>query len=116
VLMRMLPAIADAELRAFGCALTEVQEITGRWFESVQGGAFAQGPSGELIARMSEWGAAGVGQSSWGPAVYGIVAGEEVAMRLADKVTALMGAHGQVYQGPFRDQGARVWRARMELD
>lgn len=116
VLMRMLPAVADAELHAFGCALTEVQEITGRWFESVQGGAFAQGPSAELIARMSAWGAAGVGQSSWGPAVYGIVAGEDAAARLAEQVAEYMGAHGRVFEGPFRPQGARVWRARMELD
>ena len=34
VLMLMLPALADGDLRAFGSALTEVQQITGRWFAS----------------------------------------------------------------------------------
>ena len=36
-------ALADADLAGFGRALSEVQEITGRWFASVQGGTFAPG-------------------------------------------------------------------------
>jgi beta-RFAP synthase len=110
VLMLMLPALADAHLDAFGRALTEVQLITGRWFASVQGGAFAHGISAELIARMAEWGARGVGQSSWGPAVYGIVAGDDSAQRLAERVRSFLGTRGCVFDGPFRSEGARVWR------
>src|SRR4029434_3215726 len=45
VLMALLPALAEADLATFGMALSEIQEITGRWFASVQGGAFARGPS-----------------------------------------------------------------------
>ena len=62
---------------------------------------------------MAEWGAPGVGQSSWGPAVYGIVDGEDAGRRLAERVrTALdrSGVGGAVYEGPFRTTGARVWR------
>ena len=114
VLMLMLPALADAELEAFGRALTEVQEITGRWFASVQGGAFARGISAELIARMADWGACGVGQSSWGPAVYGIVAGDGNAKRLGDQVRSFLGSRGCVFEGPFRSEGARVWRGDIE--
>lgn len=111
VLMVMLPAAADADLPAFGRALTEVQEITGRWFASLQGGPFAQGPSATLVAQMSEWGACGVGQSSWGPAVYGIVPGEAAARRLSERVRDALGNRGQVFSGSFPDRGARVWRA-----
>lgn len=114
VLMVMLPALADADLPVFGRALTEVQQLTGRWFASVQGGAFAGGVSTELIARLTEWGAQGVGQSSWGPAVYGIIAGEDASRRLADRVRHSIGSHGCVYEGPFRATGARVWRAGMQ--
>jgi beta-RFAP synthase len=110
VLMMMLPALAENDLPAFGAALTEVQQITGRWFASVQGGAFASGPSAELVTRMTEWGAHGVGQSSWGPAVYGIVSGDEAARRLSDQVRATLGGAGCVFDGPFRAHGARVWR------
>ncbi len=113
VLMALLPALADADLATFGDALTAIQALTGRWFAAVQGGTYARGPSEELIRRMAEWGASGVGQSSWGPTVYGIVDGEEAGRRLAERVrTALEtgGFGGTVYEGPFRTHGARVWR------
>jgi len=110
VLMALLPAVADADLEAFGRALVEIQETTGRWFAPEQGGTFAPGQSGDLVRQMREWSAPGVGQSSWGPAVYGIVEGEDAALRLADHVRQLLGARGSVYEGPFRADGARVWR------
>ena len=113
VLMALLPAVADGDLDTFGRALTAIQTITGRWFAPVQGGAFAPGPGEELVRRMAEWGAAGVGQSSWGPAVYGIVAGEESGVRLADRVRRALDrcGGGDVFEGPFRSEGARVWRS-----
>ena len=77
----------------------------------MQGGTFAPGPSEELVRRMAEWGASGVGQSSWGPAVYGIVDGEEAGLRLAERVRGVLGSDGAVYEGPFRTEGARVWRS-----
>ena len=76
VLMQLLPALVEGDLASFGAALTEVQRVTGAWFASQQGGVFAPGPSAALVRRMAEWGAAGVGQSSWGPAVYGLVGSE----------------------------------------
>ena len=110
VLMALLPALADADLPAFGAALTEIQRITGRWFDSVQGGTFASGPSAQLVESISAWGASGVGQSSWGPAVYGIVDGVDAGARLAECLRQTLGTSGTVYEGPFRACGARVWR------
>ena len=116
VLMALLPALADADLATFGLALSAIQATTGRWFAAAQGGTFARGPSEELVRRMMEWGASGVGQSSWGPTVYGIVDGEDAGLRLAERVRALFsttGAAGSVYEGAFRTDGARVWHARV---
>ncbi len=110
VLMGLLPSIVEDDLDAFGTALTQIQEITGRWFAAVQGSTFAPGPSEELVRRLAEWGARGVGQSSWGPTVYGIVRGDDDAARLAARAGTLVGAGGVVYQGPFRREGARVWQ------
>jgi beta-ribofuranosylaminobenzene 5'-phosphate synthase len=110
VLLGLLPALADGDLATFGSALTAIQAMNGRWFAPVQGGTFAAGPSEELVTRMIEWGAAGVGQSSWGPAVYGIVQGEACGLRLAERVRSVLGGHGAVYEGAFRTDGARVWR------
>jgi beta-RFAP synthase len=111
VLMALLPAVADADLATFGAALSAIQAINGRWFAPVQGGTFAPGPSEELVRSMADWGASGVGQSSWGPAVYGIVDGEQAGLTLAERVRDVLGATGSVYEGPFRTGGARVWRA-----
>lgn len=113
VVMALLPSLADGDLAGFGCALTAIQTMTGRWFAAVQGGTFAPGPSEELVRHMAERGAPGVGQSSWGPAVYGIVDGEKTGLRLADDVRAVLerSGGGSVYEGPFRTTGARVWRS-----
>lgn len=110
VLMQLLPALAEADLAGFGEALGEVQRITGGWFAPVQGGVFAPGETGELIDRLRAWGAAGVGQSSWGPAVYGIVGQAGASRALAERVRGVVGAGGLVYEGGFSVDGARVWR------
>ena len=108
VLMVLLPAVADADIEAFGAALTEIQEATGRWFAPVQGGVFAPGPSAALVRWMRKWGASGVGQSSWGPAVYGVVDGEAAGARLADELRAEFGAVCTIYEGRFPADGARI--------
>jgi beta-ribofuranosylaminobenzene 5'-phosphate synthase len=112
VLMVLLPAVADADIEAFGSALTEIQEATGRWFAPVQGGVFAPGPSAALVRWMRKWGASGVGQSSWGPSVYGIVEGEAAGARLAEQLRAEVGSTCAVYEGSFPAEGARTWRIR----
>jgi beta-ribofuranosylaminobenzene 5'-phosphate synthase len=110
VLMQLLPALAEADLAGFGAALGEVQQITGGWFAPAQGGVFAPGETRELVERLRAWGAAGVGQSSWGPAVYGIVGDAAAASALAERVRTTVGAGGAVYEAGFSAGGARVWR------
>jgi beta-RFAP synthase len=115
VLMALLPSVADDDIESFGGALTEIQEITGRWFAPVQGATFTPGPTNMLVRMMREVGAIGVGQSSWGPAVYGIVRGEQAGTRLATQVRDALGGAGTVHEGPFRSTGARVWRAPLAM-
>jgi beta-ribofuranosylaminobenzene 5'-phosphate synthase len=58
---------------------------------------------------MQAWGAAGVGQSSWGPAVYGIVGDPDAGAALAARARRAVGADGDVYESAFSHTGARVW-------
>ena len=111
VLMALLPALAEGQIEQFGRALSEIQEVTGHWFASAQGGTFAPGQSRALVRQLAEWGAAGVGQSSWGPTVYGIVEGGGMAEQLAERVRGALGPRGHVFEGPFCSEGARVWRS-----
>lgn len=108
VLLQLLPALAEADLVDFGNALAEVQRITGGWFAASQGGAFAPGPTAQLIARFREAGASGVGQSSWGPAVYALAADDDRAARLADLAERELEGAGLVVAGPFENRGAVV--------
>ena len=111
VLMALLPGLAEGDLATFGAALTEIQRTTGNWCAHVQGGPFAAGASAELVARMAAWGAPGVGQSSWGPTVYGVVDGVEAGAALAARVRDAVGPGGLVWEGAFRHAGAHVWSA-----
>ncbi len=113
VLMQLLPALVEADLQSFGAALTEVQRVTGAWFAPQQGGVFAPGPSERLVRGMANWGAAGVGQSSWGPAVYGLVEGETAGRDLAARTADALGADGRVFECGFAGAGARVWWAEV---
>ena len=113
VLMTLLPAVADADIDTFGAALTEIQEVTGRWFAAVQGGTFAPG-SEAVLRTMRDFGASGVGQSSWGPAVYGIVDGADAGARLADLVRGVSEHSCAVHEGAFPNDGARTRRGLPE--
>jgi beta-RFAP synthase len=98
VLTRLLPALVSRDLKSFGAALTETQELVGRCFAPVQEGEFH--PAGALLAaRLKEEGACGVGQSSWGPAVYAFATDTAEEERLAGIIERA-------------DPGARVLRVR----
>ena len=109
VLMQLLPALVESDLPSFGQALSAVQRITGAWFAAQQGGVFAPGPTERLVADMAAWGAAGVGQSSWGPAAYGLLDSDQEAVELAERARRALGSQGTVFQGGFAAHGARVW-------
>lgn len=108
VLMQLLPALVQGDLASFGAALSEVQRTTGAWFAPQQGGIFAPGMGETLIRRLGDWGAAGVGQSSWGPAIYGLVEGVEPARALAARCREFLGGNGLVFEGGFARSGARI--------
>ncbi|MBA3893945.1 MAG: hypothetical protein H0X69_09660 [Gemmatimonadales bacterium] len=110
VLMQLLPSLIEGDLSGFGEALSAVQRITGAWFAPQQGGVFAPGEGEALVRRMSGWGAAGVGQSSWGPAVYGLVADADEGRALAARCRDFLGGNGLVCESGFARGGAQVGR------
>jgi beta-ribofuranosylaminobenzene 5'-phosphate synthase len=74
VLLGLLPAVAEKDLPAFGAALTELQLEVGRLFAPAQGGLFADPRLDSIANAMRDLGLRGVGQSSWGPTLYGFLA------------------------------------------
>ena len=110
LLMKMLPSLVENDIAGFGQALTEIQQTIGNCFASVQGGSFSNPVSGKLIEFLLEKGAAGAGQSSWGPAVYGLVRGNEAARRLKQEVQAPLAelGGGQAFCVKPRNRGAII--------
>jgi beta-RFAP synthase len=107
VLTSLLPGIAEGDVGEFGAALTRVQRLVGESFASVQGGVFHP-RSGDLVDALLRFGAAGAGQSSWGPAVYGVVGDEQVGRELARRMDAELSGAGHVELVGFDNRGARV--------
>jgi beta-ribofuranosylaminobenzene 5'-phosphate synthase len=107
VLTSLLPGLADRDLTEFGAALTRVQRLVGEAFAPVQGGAFHP-RAGALVEAMLRLGAAGAGQSSWGPAVYGVVGSEQAGHDLASRIEAELDGGGHVELVRFENRGARV--------
>jgi beta-RFAP synthase len=73
LLLDVLPAVVEQDLTAFGDALYEFNALSGELFAPIQGGAYASAQVEELIAFLRRQGVRGVGQSSWGPAVFAVV-------------------------------------------
>jgi beta-ribofuranosylaminobenzene 5'-phosphate synthase len=107
VLTSLLPGLAEGDLSEFGAALTRVQRLVGESFASVQGGVFHP-RAGDLVDSLLRLGAAGAGQSSWGPAVYGIVEDEPAGRELARSLDAELAGAGRVEVVSFDNRGARM--------
>jgi beta-ribofuranosylaminobenzene 5'-phosphate synthase len=82
VMMQLLPSLADANIVDFGRAVTALQRTVGDHFAPAQGGRYASPAVAEALAWLESQGAAGVGQSSWGPTGFAILATELEAERL----------------------------------
>jgi beta-RFAP synthase len=107
ILLGMLPAVAEADLRAFGEALYDFNARVGELFAPAQGGTYAGPAVAELIGFIRRQGVAGVAQSSWGPGVSSVVE-EEQANDLAGRIRHYLGPAADVWVSRARNEGARV--------
>jgi predicted sugar kinase len=86
VLFGMLPALVEQNFDAFGEAIHDFNARVGEAFAPVQGGTYANARVAEVVRFVREQGVRGVGQSSWGPAVFAIVPNQERAEDLARRL------------------------------
>jgi beta-ribofuranosylaminobenzene 5'-phosphate synthase len=110
VTRRILPAITEGSVERFGAAVADVGRLNGTWYTDEQGGVYRP-PAGELVAGLDDDPAVyGAGQSSWGPAVYGVTDAERAAAARAAGERALdaAGVDGRVLIGEGRNRGART--------
>ncbi|MFZ2456290.1 MAG: beta-ribofuranosylaminobenzene 5'-phosphate synthase family protein [Candidatus Altiarchaeia archaeon] len=69
VLMKLLPSLLEKDIEGFGYAITEIDRKTGEYYKDIP----CDRTAGSIMRHMTGLGAHGAGQSSWGPAVYGLI-------------------------------------------
>lgn len=81
----LIPSLLDRDFESFSNALGKLQESVGEVFAEHQDGVFAQ-HCVKAVEILKKNGVVGVGQSSWGPAVYGVVASEDDAVDILTRI------------------------------
>lgn len=110
VLLGMLPALAEEDLEAFGESLHDFNARVGEAFAAVQGGVYADSRIAECAAFLRGEGVRGVGQSSWGPAVFAVVGDADRALHLQRKLSQRFRLGPvEAWVTPACNQGARTF-------
>jgi beta-RFAP synthase len=109
IMLKLLPALAEKDIESFGDALTKIQILTGDHFAHVQGGTYSSPQVADTLEYIKSIGVYGFGQSSWGPAVYGVVKQEDAKAALK-KVKAYLakGVGGEVFIAKGNNKGATI--------
>jgi beta-RFAP synthase len=108
VLLGLLPALAEADLQAFGPALYEFNVRVGVVFAPIQGDVYASPAVRAVVEFVRGRGVSGAGQSSWGPAVFAVTAGEDHARNLARALRERFALQeGRVWVTAPSNEGAR---------
>jgi beta-ribofuranosylaminobenzene 5'-phosphate synthase len=86
VLLKMIPAIIEDDIKSFGDAITQLDYKFGELWIDIQGGIFSNPEIEKGINFLLDAGVYGAGQSSWGPVFYGLVRGEKQAMEKSEQL------------------------------
>lgn len=112
LLLDMLPAIRRGDAEAFGRALTRIQLLTGKFFESIQGGLFCCRETEAIVKVLNELGVYGYGQSSWGPVAYGLTdvdSAEKILHRSLERLKELNISIEYAFIATPRNRGAEIY-------
>jgi len=108
VLSEVLPGVAENDISTFGEGVERVGRLNGRWYSETrsQEGEYAGVSTGTVESLREHDAVEGVGQSSWGPTVYGITTEEKTE----EVATSVGGVTSSVRVVGPDNQGARLTR------
>jgi beta-ribofuranosylaminobenzene 5'-phosphate synthase len=112
-LMQILPAAAERDFAPFARGVSELQQGIGRYFAASQGGVYTS----PAVARVLDWigsrYCAGIGQSSWGPTGFAILASHDEAAQVvaAARMAGVVGPTLRLEIVKGRNAGATVIHA-----
>ncbi len=84
VIDALVPAAESGDFDLFSESLYRFGHLAGTCFALSQGGPFASARAARLIDVSRHLGIRGVGQSSWGPALFAVLESEAAALRFGD--------------------------------
>lgn len=106
----LLPAARAGDFAAFSESLYRYNRAAGECYAPLQGGPYASRWAEDTICFLRRLGIAGVGQSSWGPAVFALVANDAEATELTDKSRTRDFAESEIIVAGVDNAGGRVLR------
>jgi beta-ribofuranosylaminobenzene 5'-phosphate synthase len=106
ILMKMMPAIIEHDIQAFGYVVNHIQKLG---FKKCEIDLQLQAVR-DVISLMQDSGASGAGMSSFGPVVYGVVENREDATYLMEDVQDLLDSTigGSVLLTKANNTGAEI--------
>ena len=111
VFRRLLPAVVERDFIEFVDSVEELDKINGMVFEAVQGGVYSSKEAEAAARLLREYGARGVGQSSWGPCIYSFYErmrdAKEILMGVKEEL-ARLGVGARIIITTARNYGARI--------
>jgi len=91
--------------------MTSIDYKFGEFWLEIQGGRFSHPVIEEGVEALIKAGAYGVGQSSWGPAFYGLVEGKAQAKEVSERLAEFLnrdGRRGEAFVASPDNRGAVV--------
>lgn len=106
---RMLPALENTDFALFSESVFQYGHLAGLCFAEFQGGPYNGSDAERLVQQLRELGVAGVGQSSWGPTIFGLCPNQTIAEHVvAELRSAQSQASADIWISPACNTGADV--------
>ncbi len=108
VASELLPAAREGSFGRFSESLYRFGHQAGMCFAARQGGPFASSKVERLVQAIRELGVCGVGQSSWGPAIFAVLENEVTAADFVARIHAQLDPGATLLVTEPNSRGARV--------
>jgi beta-RFAP synthase len=109
LVLNLIPAAASGNLAEFGESLYRYGYQAGMLFAKRQGGPFAGRRGAELVQWARDQGVRGVGQSSWGPTIFALLADAPSAADFAARAQVRFAAAPlEIIVAGVANRGARI--------
>ena len=93
-IVTLMSAVVHKDFKLFSRSLRELQKLTGEYFSEYQGGIYCCDVSSDIVSILESNGIVGIGQSSWGPTIYGFTDSYVKAIEVRNIINNFMNRRG----------------------